>query len=156
GGAFIPGMEHRPLAEVIAQLGALVDVAGALDAAMASADDARRTRLTTHLGGFVRGLRRSRRLAEIARKLIRRGHTGARLAGIERSLAAELRPLAFTSLLAQREVDGAHDVARRPGAETDYLAASAALLDTLIAVIDRLAPALAAALDRMALRTDGR
>jgi hypothetical protein len=127
-----------------------------LDAAIASADDARRARLVAHLSGFVRGLRRSRRLAEVARKLIRRGHTGARLAGVERSLAAELRPLAFASLLAQREVDGAHDIARRPGAEADYLAASAALLDTLIDVIDRLAPALATALDRMAPRTDGR
>jgi hypothetical protein len=159
GGAFIAGMDHRPLAEVIAQLDPAhrdvepgappVDITGVLDAVVASADDGRTARLVDHLHGYVRGLRRSRRLARIARTLIHRGRTGKRLATIEDSLAAELRPLGFASLLAQREVDRAHDVARRPGAEADYLAASASLLDTLIAVIDRLEPALATALDRV-------
>lgn len=171
GGAFIPGMDHRPLADAIAQIAQTggagpagpgepaVDVAAVLDAAVAGADAARTARLVDHLHGHVRGLRRSRRLAGVARTLIERGKTGKRLAAIEDQLAAELRPLGFASLLAQREVDRAHEVARRPGAETDYLAASASLLDTLVAVIDRLEPALAAALDRVntdqARRTHG-
>jgi Protein of unknown function DUF115 len=157
GGALIDGMEHRPLAALIAELDAggrgAVDVAGVLDAAQASVDEARHARLADHLGGFVRGLRRSRRLARVARTLIERGKTGPRLARIERELTDALRPLRFASLLAQREVDRAHDVARRPGAETDYLAASAALLQTLIGVVDHLEPRLTAALGRMA---DGR
>jgi hypothetical protein len=163
GGAFIPGMEHRPLAEVIAELAPhlapgdpAVDVAGVLDAVVASADAARAARLVDHLQGFVRGLGRSRRLARVARELIRRGKTDGRLATLEHRLAAELRPLGFASLLAQREVDRAHDVARRPGAETDYLSASASLLDTLIAVIDQLEPALATALDRVIAGGEGR
>lgn len=156
GGAFIAGMDHRPLADVIRLLELPVDVAGVLDAAIAGAGADRSTRLVAHLRGFVRGLGRSRRLARVARELIQRGETGKRLAGIERSLTVELRPLGFASLLAQREVDRAHDIARRPGAETDYLAASASLLDTLVDVIDRLEPALAAALERLAAeRTHG-
>jgi Protein of unknown function DUF115 len=168
GGAFIAGMDHRPFAEVIAQIeraaqregaaggapgdAGVLDVAGALDEVDASIAAARGARLAEHFAGHVRGLVRSRRLARVARKLIQRGNTGNRLGHVEQALAAELRPLGFASLLAQREVDRAHDVARRPGAEADYLTASAALLDTLIDVIDRLEPALAAALAHMAAR----
>jgi len=152
GGAFIEGMEHRPLAEVIALLDGEVDVGGELDvAAMRLAGD-RSAKIVEHLTGFVRGLRRSKHLARSARRLIERGDTGKRLAGVERGLATALQPLTFVSLLAQREVDAAHDVARRPGTETDYLDASASLFDTLISVIDQLEPTLAAALVRLGAR----
>jgi len=153
GGSWIEGMQHVPLAEVAARLDREVDVAGVLAAAEATAGPERRARLTAHLQGFVHGLVRSRRLAGIARTLIARGKTGARLTRIENALAAAMRPLTVASLLAQREVDRAHDVACRPGAETDFLAASSALLDTLISVIDQLSPVLRASLARLG---DGR
>jgi len=157
GGAFIEGMDHRPLAEVVARFDREVDVAGELDVAAMTVDAARVTRIVDHMTGFLRGLRRSRRYATVARKLIRRGEAGRRLAGIERGLAAALQPLTFASLLAQRELDRAHEVARRPGAEADYLEASAALFDTLIEVIDQLEPLLHQALGQLGpRRTRGR
>jgi 6-hydroxymethylpterin diphosphokinase MptE-like len=157
GGAHIEGMDHRPLAEVIRMLDREVDVAGELDVAAMTVDAERVTRIVDHVTCFLRGLRRSRRYATVARKLIRRGETGRRLASIERGLAATLQPLAFASLLAQRELDRAHDVARRPGAETDYLAASASLFDTLIDVVDQLEPVLHQALEHLGpRRTRGR
>ena len=150
GGAFIEGMQHRPLADVIALLDREVDVAGELDAAAMTVDAARGTRLVDHLTGFVRGLRRGRRLAAVARKLIKRGITGPRLANVERGLAATLAPLTIASLLAQREVERAHDIARRSGDESDYLAASVALFETVLEVIGQLEPALRVALMRLA------
>jgi hypothetical protein len=157
GGAFIEGMDHRPLAEVAPLLDGEVDVAGELDVAAMRLEGGRSAKIVEHLTGFVRGLRRSKHLARSARRLIGRGDTGDRLAGVEHDLAAALQPLTFVALLAQREVDAAHDVARRPGEETDYLAASASLFDTLIAVIDQLEPTLQAALVKLgARRTRGR
>lgn len=150
GGAFIEGMEHRPLAGVLAELERTVDVAAVLDAAAASVAGQRTDKLVDHFTAAIRGLRRCRRFAHVACKLIDRGDAGNRLANIERGLADELRPLGFASLLAQRELDHAHDVARRPAGETDYLAASAALLDTLVDVVEQLEPALVTALERMA------
>jgi hypothetical protein len=153
GGAFIAGMEHRPLAEVLPLFEREVDVASELDAAAMTVDAARVTRIIDHMAGFLRGLRRSRRYASVARRLVRRGESGRRLAGIERGLAAALQPLTFASLLAQRELDRAHDVARRPGDEADYLAASASLFDTLLDVIDQLEPVLHNALERLGARS---
>lgn len=150
GGAFIEGMEHRPLAEVLAALDREVDVAGELDAAAMTVDATRGARLVDHVTGFVRGLRRGRRLATVARKLIARGSVGPRLANIERSLAQTLEPLTIASLLAQREVERAHDVARRDASEADYLTASASLFDTVLAVTGQLEPALRVALMRLA------
>jgi len=149
GGAFIEGMRHRPLAEVLAGFDRAIDVGGELDAAAMTVDAARGGHLVDHLTGFVRGLRRGRRLAAVARKLIARGTIGPRLANVERGLAATLAPLTIASLLAQREVERAHDVARRAGSETDYLAASASLFDTVLEVIGQLEPALRVALMRL-------
>jgi hypothetical protein len=149
GGAFIEGMQHRPLAEVLAWFDREIDVAGDLDAAAMTVDAARGGHLVDHLTGFVRGLRRGRRLAAVARKLIARGTIGTRLANVERGLAATLEPLTIASLLAQREVERAHDVARRAGSETDYLAASTSLFDTVLDVIGQLEPALRVALMKL-------
>jgi hypothetical protein len=157
GGAFIDGMRHAPLAEVAAGLTADVAVGDELDAAAMTVDGGRTARIVDHLTGYVRGLRRSKHLARSARRMIERGDPGGKLAGVERHLAGALQPLTFVSLLAQREVDAAHDVARRPGEATDYLAASASLFDTLLSVIDQLEPTLQAALVRLgARRTRGR
>jgi hypothetical protein len=152
GGAYIAGMDHRPFAEVLPRLGREIDVAGELDAAAMTMDGGRIDRAIDHLTQFLRGLRRSRRLARVARRLIERGNTGPRLTAVERGLSATLAPLSFVSLLAQRELDRAHDRARRSGEETDYLAASASLFDTLIGVIDQIEPALRVALLRLGPR----
>ncbi|HET9626315.1 MAG TPA: 6-hydroxymethylpterin diphosphokinase MptE-like protein [Kofleriaceae bacterium] len=152
GGAFIDGMVHRPLADVLATFERTLDVAGELDAAAMSVDAQRGARVVEHLAGFVRKLHRSRRLASVARKLIKKGETGRRLANVERSLAQTLSQITFASLLAQREVERAQDVARRPASEGAYVAASANLFDTLLGVIDQLEPALQAALERLGAR----
>jgi hypothetical protein len=152
GGAYIPGMDHRPFAEVLPRFAREIDVAGELDAAAMTQDGGRADRIIDHVTGYLRGLRRSRRLARVARRLIERGNTGPRLAAVERGLADALAPLSFVSLLAQRELDRAHDTARRPGAEADYLAASAQLFDTVIDVIDQIEPALRVALLRLGPR----
>ena len=85
----------------------------------------------------------------MARKLIQKGETGRRLANVERSLAQTLSQIQFASLLAQREVERAQDTARRPAAEAEYVAASAALFETLLGVIDQLEPTLQTALERL-------
>jgi len=150
-------MDHRPLSDVLATLDRELDVAGELDAAAMTLDATRTANMVDRLTEYLRGLRRSRRLARIARTVIQRGDAGNRLPGLEVGLAAALRPLTFISLLAQREVDRAHDVARRPGQAADYLAASASLLDTLLATIEQVEPALKATLERLGpRRTHGR
>jgi hypothetical protein len=157
GGAYIDGMDHRPLADVLPLLDRELDVAGELDGAAMTIDATRTPGIVEHLTDYCRGLRRSRRLARIARTVIQRGDAGNRLPGLEAGLAAALQPLTFISLLAQREVERAQDIARRPGAAFDYLAASASLLDTLLDVIQQVEPALKAALDRLGpRRTHGR
>ncbi|HSS01726.1 MAG TPA: 6-hydroxymethylpterin diphosphokinase MptE-like protein [Kofleriaceae bacterium] len=157
GGAFIEGMDHRPLADVLAMLDGEVDVTGELDAAAMTLDASRTAHIVDHLTEYLRGLRRSRRLAKIARTVIQRGDAGNRLPGLEVGLATALQRLTFISLLAQREVDRAHDVARRPGHAADYLAASASLLDTLLGTIEQVEPPLKAALERLGpRRTHGR
>jgi hypothetical protein len=149
GGAFIEGMDHRRLAEVLPLLGRQIDVGDVLDTAAMRLDAARTEHIVYHFASYLRGVRRSRRLTKIARTVISRGDAGNRLGGIEQALAAELAPLGFASLLAQREVERAHDVARRPGADTDYLAASSSLFGTLLEVLEQLEPALKTAVDRL-------
>jgi len=142
GGAFIFGMSHVPLAEVTPRLASPADIAGTI--AGANVDrDARAAQLAKHLHGYVVGLRRCRQLAGRARTLITSGVTGTPLERVERTLARALAPLGFVSLLAQREVERAHDIADRAASAADYLAASAALLETLCGVIDSLEPVLA-------------
>jgi hypothetical protein len=148
GGARIEGMDHRPLADVVPRLATTVDVAAAIDAHRGNAT--RPEHVREYFRAALRGLRRCRRLAKRARRLIRHGVTDHRLAEVESSLAAALRPLEFAALLAQRELDRAQDAARRPDA--DHLAASASLLDTLTGVIHHLEPALQAALERLVPR----
>ncbi len=140
GGAHIAGMQHVPLAEVA--FGDVFEVPVVEPAA-------RTQRVADHFRGYVTRLRRCERLAHRAQRLIDRGEVGKPLARIERALATALEPLAFASLLAQREVDRAHDVARRAGTAVDLLAATRSLLATLRDVIGQLEPALAGALERL-------
>src|SRR5262249_31362801 len=153
GGASIAGMIHEPLAALIARLAEPICARERIDDAIAGTDrDARARGLAAHLDRFLRALRRCRRLARRARTLATSGDGSQRLVAVERELAAALAPMPFASLLAQREIERAHDIARR--ADQSYLDASAALFQTLIGVVDRLEPALAAAHARIAPRTE--
>jgi hypothetical protein len=148
GGAYIEGMEHRPLAGVLAELDQRHDITTMLDIAV---DPARTARIASHFRGVLGRLRRCRSLASAGRALIARGITDHRLVRIERALTSALRPLVLASLLAQRELDRAHDLAHRRDA--DHLAGTAGLLETLITVIDDLQPSLATAVARIAAET---
>lgn len=150
GGSYIEGMSHTPLADVLATLGPTVDVAGALDAVVAAVDQpGRAARFRTHFAGYVSSLRRCRKLAQRGRALIAQRSAGPELALVERRLAEAVRPLGFVSMIAQREVELAADVARRAGTEQDYLQGSARLFEALIGVIDELKPQLDAAVGRL-------
>jgi hypothetical protein len=142
GGAFIAGMSHRPLADAIAELPtAGVDGVAALDATVAATDGAARsTRVARHLDVQLRALARARQLARRAKQLA--ATRDPRLATVEAKLAGELRPLRVASLLAQRELEAATDQAMRPATADQYLAASVRVFDALVAVLDRLEPAL--------------
>jgi hypothetical protein len=148
GGAYIEGMDHRPLAGVLAELETRHDIAAMLDVAV---DPARTARVASHFRGVATRLRRCRSLATAGRDLIARGIADHRLVRVERALTAALRPLVLASLLAQRELDRAHDLAHRR--DGDHLAGTAALLETLIAVIDDLHPSLATAVAQIAAET---
>ncbi len=142
GGAFIRGMQHRALADVIAELPA---DGVALDTQLAglAVEPARTKRALAQIATFATALARTRKLARAALELAKTGDS-KQLARVERALAAALRPIGFVSLLAQREIERAQDVAAR--ADQDYLAASRALFTTLLDVIDQLSPQIATAL----------
>lgn len=152
GGAYIEGMVHVPLHAVAPELAEPIDVGVILAAATARVDAERHARFVDHLASFTRGLRRARKLGKLARVEIARGNTGPRLERIEKALARTLQPLVFASLLAQREVERADDVSRRPASERDYLSATASLMTTLDSVIDQLEPALTTALAKLTPR----
>ena len=154
GGAAIAGMDHRPLAEVTPMLGERFDVTETLDDAAVSIDYvARRDGLSRHLHSYLRALRRARHYARRANVLSRRepltAEDEAKLARTERQLVAALRPLAFVSLIAQREIERAFDVAQRPADAKTYLRASTALFETLLGVIDQLEVVVHAAAKRV-------
>jgi len=146
GGARIDGMVHRPLAEVLPGLAGTIDVAAAIDA-VTDTSGRRAARLEAHFRKVARALRRCRRLVRRAHDCAAQGIADERLATLERALVKALRPIGFASLLAQHELERALDLARR--SDADHLAASHALFRTLANVIDRLEPALAAALARL-------
>ena len=144
GGAFVEGMRHRALADVMAELDGTIDARGLIDAAVASVTRARRARLAAHVARFVRGMKRARYHAVRARRLAERDDRDE-LPKVERALSATLSQLPFVSLLAQREIERAHVVAQHPASAERYLAASATLFDTVQSVLRVLEPALDAA-----------
>jgi hypothetical protein len=145
GGAFIEGMQHRPLADVLAELGPRVDTSALIDGAVAAVTPDRRARLDKHVAVLVRGVRRVQRLASRARQLARDPRKAGELARVERALATTLEPMPFVSLLAQREIERANVVAQHAATAERYLAASATLFDTLLEVVRVLEPALGTA-----------
>ncbi len=153
GGAAIAGMEHVRLRDV--GLTDEVDASTMLDQIIHPDDVVRIALLAEHLDRYGSGMRRARSLAGRAKKLIDAGDTDATLERVERILAASMRPLQFVSLLAQREVDRAFDVARRTGTTDDYLAASRRLLDALLGAIATLEPAMIRARARLGAVRNG-
>ncbi|HLL23387.1 MAG TPA: 6-hydroxymethylpterin diphosphokinase MptE-like protein [Kofleriaceae bacterium] len=153
GGAFIPGMQHVPLANALAALTTTYDVRGTLAAIAAGCAPAARARaLADHYTRYLASMRRCRRLAVRARTLIRNPGAARRpdqLARVEAALVSALRELDFLSLVAQREVEGATDVAIRAGTERTYLEASDRLLGALVDVIDEIGPQLRGAVGRL-------
>jgi hypothetical protein len=145
GGAFIPGMDHRPLAELLATFDEVVPTDEILEAAVQQIGYMRNAQLAGHIRTFRRGLKSIRYHAVRARRMARTGGAEAKLQKTERSLASALQPFPFVSLLAQREIENAHSIALHEASSDRYLAASANLFDKLVGVLDVLEPLLAAA-----------
>ena len=89
GGAYIDGMMHRPLAEVIAALGAPIEAAPILDAAIAAVPPARRTLIAEHVERCASSLANVQRHARraLAFASLPAGRHDAALAKSERALA---------------------------------------------------------------------
>ena len=146
GGVHIAGMEHRPLAEVVASLREPVDVGATLDEVQAGLDvDDRRRRVAAWRTRAQVDLARAARLARLASKLSTRASAGAlrKLARIEARLVEVLADHAFAALPAQRSIEAALDEARRPASADDYLRASRALFTAAAATCGEVADALA-------------
>lgn len=153
GGAFIEGMTHVPLSHVAPQLATSIDVGAILDDAIDATDPSERTaRLSSHVKSYLLALRRTKKLALRAQQLIARPETPnreARLGRLERAIGAAVKPLNFVSLLADREIERAQDVARRDGTEDTYLAATFELFAGLVRVIDEVSPVLESAMTHL-------
>jgi hypothetical protein len=145
GGAFIQGMDHRPLAELLATFDEVVPTDEILEAAVYQVGYMRNAQLADHIRTFRRGLKSIRYHAVRARRMARTGGVEAKLQKTERSLASALQPFPFVSLLAQREIENAHSIALHEATSDRYLAASANLFDKLVGVLDVLEPLLATA-----------
>jgi hypothetical protein len=152
GGAFIEGMAHRPLAAVIQELRAevprfepraiFVDVAAAHDVA------GRRQALARHLQRHRRTLRRIRDLVARCEVMLARPEDAAterRLTALEQQLAAALRPMPFVSLVAQRAIEQAHEVATHAHTTGALRDATRRLLGAVRGAVAAIDPALAGA-----------
>ena len=147
GGVWIEGMTHSPLADVLATLARSYDVDAMLVAVEPSPE--RSEQFARYLRDQLRRLRRARKLANRAIGLIEHGIAGDQLATVEAKLGETLRPLGFVSLLALREVERAQDVAHRTANTETFLAASAALMQTLVQIVDELTPLIDSAIVRI-------
>jgi hypothetical protein len=155
GGARIEGMDHVPLARVLGELHHRHDVGGVLAEVQRELDVAHRAQaLADRYREYLSAMRRCRKLALRGRAMIAQGQT-AGLPRIEKALVSALRPLEFLSLIAQREVEVASDVAIRGGSEQGYLAASDRLLAALVRSIDEIRPQLVSAVGRLHGQIDG-
>ncbi len=145
GGAFIDGMGHLPLADVLPRLSRTVEVAAELDAAVASVDASTRAaaaarwrRGTTHDLRRIVGLAR----AGVALATRRDPQAARRLLRLERTLSRLVARHGFIAMLAQREIEAAIDEARRPATEVEYLEATRALLVSVAETAARVIAAL--------------
>ena len=150
GGAYIAGMQHHRLADVA--FPDTYDVAAILDT-IAADRELRAAKLCAHVRGYLAALRRCQKLASRAIRMIARDEHGPRLERIEAALATASAPLKLVSLLTQREVDRAYDVAHRAGTTRDYLAATRSLLTKLDDVITTIEPGLSSAVGLLAPQT---
>jgi hypothetical protein len=150
GGCHIDGMEHVPFETLKASLTTSVDARAMLDDAIGSVDSRARIRAAARgLSERITHLRRARQLARRAIDMIVSGASDRELRRVERILADVLRPIELVSLVAQREIDRAITIASHDGDEASYLAASKALFDALVRVVDELLPVITRAHARM-------
>jgi 6-hydroxymethylpterin diphosphokinase MptE-like len=152
GGAFIDGMEHVPLASVLAGVsaGPALDVAAILGEVVASLDAPARARVTRdRTAALVRDLRRCASLAGRCRKLAAvAAHdpdAERKLSALEAELSAALGTLGFVSMLAQRDIEEALGLARQVGDTGEALAASRVLFEVVGKAAAEVAPHLEAA-----------
>jgi hypothetical protein len=150
GGAFIRGMQHLPLADVLPTLARDIDVRAILDGVIGAHDAGKTTAvLAAQVDAYQVGVTKARGLARKARSLAVKALVSPndaaneeQLQAVERALVETLAPLGFVSLLAQREIDRAFDVAKRDGAASTYLTASIKLFDAVLGVVEHLLPTL--------------
>ncbi|CAN5910193.1 hypothetical protein BH11MYX2_BH11MYX2_07990 [soil metagenome] len=141
GGAWIEGMQHVPFADVTVT--SSVDAQQVLADTIARIDvPARRKKVATHLEKQLVHMRRARKLAKHALELIARNAPELELVRTERALAKAIAPVNFASMLAEREVDRAFEVAAHDGAAAKYLAASRALFRSIVDVMNMFVPIL--------------
>ncbi|HEY4176520.1 MAG TPA: 6-hydroxymethylpterin diphosphokinase MptE-like protein [Kofleriaceae bacterium] len=141
GGAWIEGMQHVPFADV--KIASTVDAQKVLADTIARIDaPARRTKVAKHLEKQLVHMRRARTLAKHAQTLIARNASERELVRTERALVKAVAPVNFATMLAQREVDRAFEVAAHDGNAGDYLAASRALFRSIVDVMNLFIPIL--------------
>ncbi len=153
GGAYIEGMAHRPLAELLAELTAQprFDVATTLAEVGAGIDPiARSRRLARHMSQMARRLRRADALAQACLQAAGQDPDGLVLA--EGRLRRALAPLGWVAMLAQREIARAHQVATYEAPEEVYLAASRRLFESVQDSVRTALPFTAAAARALASR----
>ena len=151
GGARIGGMEQMTLADACELCAAPRDVAGALDAGLASIDPARRAqRLLSQVDGVIDGLRKAGKIARECRDLSSRSGLGnkqlKKLGKREEALNQAMQPIrVFIALFGQRTIDGALERARLATTLDESLAASRDLYDVVLDANRTGIPALLAA-----------
>ena len=148
GGAFIEGMAHRRLAEVVAELPLLIaPVDDVLAGVVAGIDGPRRVaQVRARSAVQARRLVRCGTLAARCRVLAKRaGHDAGAEAALRRAegkLVAALRGLEFVAMIAQREIAAAILAARCATDADEALAASRVLFDAVIATAREIGPLL--------------
>jgi len=144
GGAFIQGMEHRPLAEATESWGPLPEPVGeVLDRRLSAFDaGARRALLAQRVEQMLAALgpcaelaRRCRALAHLALDNPRRREE---LGELESRLTAALRPIRFLSIMAQEDIGAAQEQARRARGLEENLAAARKLFGVVESACGRL------------------
>ncbi|HEY4057137.1 MAG TPA: 6-hydroxymethylpterin diphosphokinase MptE-like protein [Kofleriaceae bacterium] len=139
GGAWIEGMQHVPFADVT--IPCTVDAQQVLAATVAKIDaPARRKKVAKHIEKQLVQMRRARKLATHAQSLIVRDAPEHELERAERALVRAIAPLGFASILAERAVDRAFQVASHDVSTAKYLAASSALFRAIVDVMDIFVP----------------
>lgn len=154
GGAHIRGMQHRPLADVIAAyVRKEVDVPSVLDARTRVDVAARRARMAEHVrgmhGALLPALRQARLCRATAEKAERDPKRLPELQKAEAELSRLLKPIRFLSLIAQGDITAAQQRALEAKTLEENLAAAKTLFDVVERAGQVLRKPLAAALEAL-------